>query len=55
MNFIMGRIVPAYAYAAMNLVIHRVYDRTTTVDDRKLQFLSRESVTSRFHTSIGLG
>ena len=55
MNFIMGRIVPAYAYAGMNLVVRRVYDKTTTVDDRKLRFLSREGVTSRFHIPIGLG
>ena len=30
MNFIMGQIVPACTYAAMNLVVRKVYDRTSS-------------------------
>ena len=47
MNFIMGRIVPQYAYNMMNLVVRRFYDKNVCRFDKNLRFLSREGVTPR--------
>ena len=55
MNFIMGRIVPEYAYNMMNLVVRRFYDRNLSHFDKNLRFLSREGVTTRSCYHVGLG
>ena len=47
MNFIMGRIVPQYAYKMMDLVVRRFYDKNVCRLDKSLRLLSREGVTPR--------
>ena len=55
MNFIMGRIVPEYAYNMINLVVRCFYDRNLSQFDKNLRFLSREGVTTRscYHVRLG--
>jgi len=53
MNFIMGRVVPAYAYERGDLSFRLLYDKNASSLD-SLQFLSREDVTRRSLIPIGL-
>ena len=46
-NFIMGKIVPQFAYNMMDLVVRRLYDRHVSTYDKNLRLLSREGVTPR--------
>ena len=47
-NFIMGKIVPQFAYNMMDLVVRRLYDRHVSIYDKNLRLLSREGVTPRY-------
>jgi len=54
MNFIMGRVVPAYAYKRGDLTFRLLYDKNASSLDFS-QFLSREDVKRRSLIPIGLG
>jgi len=54
MNFIMGRVVPAYAYKRGDLSFRVLYDKTAS-SLAFLQFLSREDAKRRSLIPIGLG
>ena len=47
MNFVIGQIVPQYAYNMMDLVVRRFYDKIVCRLDKNLRFLTREGVTPR--------
>ena len=53
MNFIMGRIVPAYAYKRKDITFRVLYDKHASSLD-SLQFLSREDVKGRYLIPIGV-
>jgi len=47
MNFIMGRVVPAYAYKRGDLSFRLLYDKNASSLDFLQQFLSREDIKRR--------
>jgi hypothetical protein len=53
MNFIMGRIVPAYAYKRKDITFRVLYDKHASSLDSS-QFLSREDVKGRYLIPIGV-
>ena len=48
MHFIMGRIIPQYAYDAMDLIVRWFFKNNVSKADRNLRFLSREGIILRW-------